>query len=81
MQTQRVLDEFRNEPFTDFSRADNAAAMREAIEKVRSELGREYPVVIGGEQVSLPGKFESFNPANKAQGVGVFRYNPRGACD
>ena len=72
MQTQRVLDEFRNEPFTDFSRADNAAAMREAIEKVRSELGREYPVVIGGEQVSLPGKFESFNPANKAQVVGVF---------
>ena len=72
MQTQRVLDEFRNEPFTDFSRPENAEAMRAAIEKVRSELGREYPVIIGGEKFSLVEKFESRNPANKSETVGVF---------
>ena len=49
MQTQRVLDEFKNEPFTDYSKPENAEAMRAAIEKVRGELGREYPVVINGE--------------------------------
>ncbi len=65
MQTQRVLDEFRNEPFTDFSRPENADAMRGAIEKVRGELGREYPVIIGGERITLAKKFESRNPATK----------------
>ncbi len=59
------MDEFKNEPFTDYSTAENAEAMRAAIEKVRSELGREYPVVINGEKISLASKFESINPANK----------------
>jgi 1-pyrroline-5-carboxylate dehydrogenase len=72
MQTQRVLDEFKNEPFTDYSRPENADAMRSALEKVRGELGREYPVVINGEKVTLDSKFESINPANKDQVVGVF---------
>lgn len=78
MQTQRVLDEFRNEPFTDFTVAENAAAMQEAIEKVRGELGREYFCVIGGEKVTLEKKFSSFNPARKDEVVGVF---PEGDTD
>src|SRR4029079_15467062 len=72
MQTQRVMDEFRNEPFTDFSKPENAEAMRAAIEKVRSELGREYPVIIGGERYSVAEKFKSYNPANKSEVVGIF---------
>ncbi|MCA1589400.1 MAG: aldehyde dehydrogenase family protein, partial [Acidobacteria bacterium] len=72
MQTQRVLDEFKNEPFTDFSPAENAAAMRSAIEQVRSELGREYPVIIGEEKIQLEEKFESTSPSNNSQIVGVF---------
>ncbi|HEY0546275.1 MAG TPA: L-glutamate gamma-semialdehyde dehydrogenase [Pyrinomonadaceae bacterium] len=65
--------EFRNEPFTDFSKEENAAAMRAAIEKVKSELGREYPLVIGGERITTDKKFESLNPANKAEVVGRFQ--------
>ena len=72
MQTQRVVDEFRNEPFTDFSRPENADAMRAALERVSSELGREYDCLIGGERVSLDKKFKSFNPARKEQVIGVF---------
>lgn len=72
MQTQRVLDEFKNEPFTDFSKPENAQAMEAAIAKIRSELGREYPVVINGEKITLDSKFQSYNPANKAEVVGVF---------
>ena len=72
MQTQRGLDEFKNEPFVDYSKAENAAAMRAAIEKVRSKLGREYPNVINGEKITLESKFQSINPANKAEVVGVF---------
>ena len=72
MQTQRVLDEFKNEPFTDFTKAENAEAMKAALAKVESELGREYPMVINGEKITLPEKFQSTNPANKSEVVAVF---------
>ena len=35
---------FRNEALTDFSRPENARAMREALRKVKAELGREYQI-------------------------------------
>ena len=66
------MDEFRNEPFTDFSDPANADAMRQAIEAFRADLGREYPVVINGEKISLDSKFKSYNPAKKDQVVAVF---------
>jgi len=68
-----MTEEFRNEPFTDFSVEENAAAMRAAIEKVKSELGREYPLVIGGERIINEKKLDSFNPANKTEVVGRFQ--------
>lgn len=49
-----------------------AAAMQAAIDKVRSELGREYPIVINGEHISLEHKFNSINPSKKNEVVGVF---------
>jgi len=64
--------EFRNEPFTDFTKEENAQAMRDALEKVGKELGREYPLVIGGERITTEGKLESINPANRTQVVGRF---------
>src|SRR6201988_1971748 len=64
--------EFRNEPFTDFSKEENAQAMRNALEKVGAELGREDPLVIGGERIATDGKLDSFNPANRTQLVGRF---------
>ena len=72
MQTQKVLDEFRNEPFTDFSVPENQIAMQAAIYGVRSELGKEYPIIINGEQFTSENKFESINPADKTQIVGIF---------
>jgi 1-pyrroline-5-carboxylate dehydrogenase len=66
------MDEFKNEPFTDFSKPENAEAMRAAIDKVGGELGREYPTVIGGEKITLESKFSSKNPAKKAEVVGNF---------
>ncbi len=65
--------EFRNEPLTDFSIAANVRAMDSAIEKVKRELGREYPLVIGGERITTESNFDSINPANRAQVVGRFQ--------
>src|SRR5918992_675294 len=67
-----MITEFRNEPFTDFTKSENAQAMRDALQKVREQLGREYPLVIGGERIATDGKLDSINPANRTQLVGRF---------
>src|SRR2546426_1859605 len=65
--------EFSNEPLTDFTKEENAQAMRAALEKVKSQLGQEFPLVIGGERINTESKLESFNPANRTQVVGKFQ--------
>jgi 1-pyrroline-5-carboxylate dehydrogenase len=69
---QMKHDDFKNEPFTDFTNEENARAMREALAKVRSELGREYPLVIGGRRAETGDLLESVNPARKTEVVGRF---------
>jgi 1-pyrroline-5-carboxylate dehydrogenase len=64
--------EFQNEPFTDFNKEENAAAMRAALGKVKAEIGREYPLVIGGERIKTGDTLDSINPANRTQVVGTF---------
>lgn len=68
-----MTTEFRNEPLTDFTKEENAVGMRAAIEKVKRELGREYPLVIGGARIETENKFDSINPANRTQVVGRFQ--------
>jgi 1-pyrroline-5-carboxylate dehydrogenase len=62
---------FRNEPLVDYTRDDNRRAMKEALAKVKSELGREYDLVIGGELVKTSGKIKSTNPADPSEVVGI----------
>ncbi len=63
---------FKNEPATDFTIEANARAMREAIAKVRSELGRDYDLVIGGKHIKTTAKIKSLNPAKPSEIVGQF---------
>jgi 1-pyrroline-5-carboxylate dehydrogenase len=65
------IGEFRNEPFTDFKKPENAQAMREALKVVGDMLGHEYELVIGGERLRTQGKIVSINPARPAQVVGI----------
>src|SRR6201987_6407120 len=62
---------FKNEPFVDFTREENARKMRSAIEKVRGQLGREYDLIIGGKRVKTGEKIKSLNPARPSQVVGI----------
>lgn len=72
MQTQKTLNEFKNEPFTDFSAPANKQAMEKAIEQVKSEIGRRYPIIINGEKIELDTHFHSINPSQKDEIVGIF---------
>jgi 1-pyrroline-5-carboxylate dehydrogenase len=72
-----MLSEFKNEALTDFSKAENKAAMEAALRKVRDEFGRDYPLVIGGERITGLKTFESINPAHKDQLLGRFQRGTR----
>ncbi len=62
---------FTNDPVIDFSVPENARKMREAIALVRSELGREYDIVIGGNRQRTEKKIRSLNPAIAGELVGL----------
>ncbi|WP_353071144.1 L-glutamate gamma-semialdehyde dehydrogenase [Tunturiibacter gelidiferens] len=62
---------FSNEPFVDFSTAENKRRMQEALTQVESELGREYDIVIGGKRLKTAGKIVSKNPARPAEVIGI----------
>ncbi|HTA41818.1 MAG TPA: L-glutamate gamma-semialdehyde dehydrogenase [Bryobacteraceae bacterium] len=66
-----TLPEFRNELYTDFTLPENRKRMEEALEKVREQLGREYDILIGGEQVRTAEKLNSTNPARPGEIVGI----------
>jgi 1-pyrroline-5-carboxylate dehydrogenase len=64
--------EFSNEPLLDFSKSENRAAITAALAKVRGELGREYPLWIGGEAVETGEKLRSLDPSKPSRVVGIF---------
>jgi 1-pyrroline-5-carboxylate dehydrogenase len=67
------LSEFVNEPFTDFSQPENRAAMETALQQVTAHFSRDYPLLIGGEQLRLETRFHSYNPAQPTQTLGSFQ--------
>jgi 1-pyrroline-5-carboxylate dehydrogenase len=67
------VSEFTNEAFVDFSRPENRAAMEAALKKAAGELGREYPMWIGGRSVINTAKIVSTNPSHPKQVIGLFQ--------
>lgn len=67
----RLLTPFVNEPLTDFTREENYRKMKEALDHVRSQLGREYPLIIGGKEVYTREKIVSRNPSCHSESVGL----------
>ncbi len=67
------MKDFKNEPYTDFSKPENQKKMLDALMKAESELGKEYPIIIGSDEIMLDNKFRSYNPAEKDQIIGIFQ--------
>ncbi|MDA8427896.1 MAG: L-glutamate gamma-semialdehyde dehydrogenase, partial [Geobacteraceae bacterium] len=65
------LPRFVNEAMVDFTRADQRAAFPLAIAKVRSQLGRSYPLYIAGREIITPDSRTSVNPANPGEVLGM----------
>lgn len=65
------LAPFINEPYTDFTIPEKGQAMRAALEKVRSEFGNEYELLIAGDRRKSALKLESANPSRPSEIVGI----------
>lgn len=76
-----TLPPFRNEPFTDFSTAEGKRDMLTALERVRSELGQGYDLVIGGHHLREGETFHSTNPAKPSEIVGTHFAAPPAVAD
>ena len=69
--------EFKNEPLTDFGDPANAAAMEKALDKVASELGGEYDLVIGGKKKKTVRSFAGFGRWNTHIGYNIVNFAKR----
>ena len=69
----RTTDDFRNEPFLDFSDPEINAAQKAALEKVQGELGQTYPLLIGGKKIETGDTFATVNPADHSEVLGYFQ--------
>lgn len=62
---------YKHEPFTDFTVEANKQAYEKGLQTVAQYLGRDYPLVIGGERIVTDEKITSYNPARKTEVVGT----------
>ena len=69
--TDVIARPFQNEPFLDFTDAENRRRMEEALAEVETRLGAQYDLVIGGRRIRTAETIVSANPARPAQVVGV----------
>ncbi len=61
---------FKNEAPTDFSMADQRVRMTAAIERASTDIGRKYPLLVGGEELSPGSEIVSVNPVQPQEIVG-----------
>ncbi len=70
-ETPDSVQRFHNTPLHRFTQAGERAAFARAIESVREQLGRYYPLQIGGQPVNGEHAIRSLNPARPDEVVGT----------
>ena len=65
-----LFEPYRNEPYSYYATSEEEKPYREALEKVRAQLGQDYPLWIGGEKVHTKDYLTSVNPSNLDVTVG-----------
>jgi 1-pyrroline-5-carboxylate dehydrogenase len=66
-----MLTQYSPESYVDFNQPEPRAKMLAALEQVRSQLGRTFPLWVDGKPVTTPETFTSTSPADPNRVVGV----------
>lgn len=66
-------NDYQTEPFLNFSEPQVIEKVRNAIEVVEKNLGKEYPLFIGGKEYYSEKKSKSINPGDISQVIGMFQ--------
>lgn len=75
------LPPFKNESYRDFSDERHAQKMQSALEKVESQLGNEYAIIIGGNPYKTDKLTDSVNPSKISQVVGRVHHADKALAD
>jgi RHH-type proline utilization regulon transcriptional repressor/proline dehydrogenase/delta 1-pyrroline-5-carboxylate dehydrogenase len=67
-----IRTSFRQEPLTDFARADARESMQRALQEVAGRLGGTYPPVIDGKDVRTSETLASPDPSHERRVLGHF---------
>ncbi len=62
--------QYKTEPFTDFTLAENIRKYEDGLSLVESYLGMDYDLIIGGKRVTSSKKMSSYNPADHNEIIG-----------
>ncbi|MFN9974977.1 MAG: proline dehydrogenase family protein, partial [Phycisphaerae bacterium] len=74
--------QFRNEPLTDFSVAENRDLMVQALADVKDQFGQIYPLVIDGKSCDSRATIVSRNPSCTSEIIGrIASASPEQALD
>ncbi len=65
-----AIYEYQTQSLTDFSQKKEKKAYLEGLKKVRSYLGKTYPLIINGERIFSNNIIKSINPANHQEIIG-----------
>ncbi len=76
-----MLHEFRNEPFTDFTKPENRALFEEALARVEKEFGQEVPLVVGGKRINTGRTLVNVNPSNRKEVLSVHQLATRAVAE
>ncbi len=67
---EEPMSDFKNASNTSFAAAENRKCMLGALQYVRGDFGRSYPIVIHDQPVTQDAWFDSINPSRPAEVVG-----------
>jgi 1-pyrroline-5-carboxylate dehydrogenase len=76
-----MLRPYSPEALTDFSRPENQSAFSAALDRVKAEIGRTYPMHIGGRAVSTGETMPTINPSRPAEVLAQFTTGGADAAD
>ncbi|MFO0840363.1 MAG: L-glutamate gamma-semialdehyde dehydrogenase [Phycisphaerae bacterium] len=78
---EELMDPFANVPNTDFTHETSRRNMADALAHVRTRLGREYPLIVGGKRIATKEWDDSVNPSRPGEVVGRIAQADRAASE